>query len=860
MKRLLSTLFFLLAVSFPLRAQVGESVTNHDPSRNREDEEGFKEERNRWMSQMHRAEPGVNVEVLNGEIRRAKRKSWEEKGASLLRAEEGIPILPGLFGYWSERGSNNQAGRTLSADIDYATGTIYTAADGGQIWRGTIEGKDWKPLNDPERFPGVQMLRIYRSDNLFRLIVLYGPYLKYSDDGGTTWQTADSLENIQRWGGFSRGVLTDGPAHILYLLGNEWNYGTPWGAYRTLYRSDDLGETFREVRRFDQPVELIDISAVYGEDDLWLLHGDTLSRILSDGSMEIVEPSLQLEGGMEGVSNVNLRVGSGEIFYLHVRRRGQNEIYGSNDTGKSWTMTGTTTGLFSRNSFAASPSNPYFIVAGGVEVLYSTDAGWQWDTVNQWGAYYGDPENLLHADIPFIGFFHSPNGNEEMLISTDGGLYRSVNQLESVKNLALKGLGISQYYSVYTSRADSNYVFAGAQDQGFQRTRRDEGGIMDFEQGISGDYGHITSGDGGRSVWTNYPGFSMYYPEALRSNLGWGLTHDFPTKRHLWLPPIVADPDTPYVAWVAGGGIDSGAHLIRMEYQQGADITSTEHPFDFSGGSSQVNLTAIGISPVDTKRWYTITSDGRFWGSKDRGETWQEEVFTPPGGHYFYGAAITPSKSNPEIIYVAGSGYSNPGVWVSRDGGETFDSLNVGLPPTLVYGLSASNDDRYLFAATAVGPYMYTADSGRWFDISGGVAPDQTWWSVDYIDENRIARFGTYGRGIWDFRLVTDTTNSVGEEVLTGLSGLELSARTLSASGEYEFQLQMPRSGFALLNIFDLTGRRVATLHDGSVEAGLHYIYWNGKADDGTSLPPGEYFCVASAFGTVAYVKSPLFR
>ena len=32
-------------------------------------------------------------------------------------------------------------------------------------------------------------------------------------------------------------------------------------------------------------------------------------------------------------------------------------------------------------------------------------------------------------------------------------------------------------------------------------------------------------------------------------------------------------------------------------------------------------------------------------------------------------------------------------------------------------------------------------------------APDQTYWSVDFIPEINTARFGTYGRGIWDFVL-----------------------------------------------------------------------------------------------------------
>ena len=30
-------------------------------------------------------------------------------------------------------------------------------------------------------------------------------------------------------------------------------------------------------------------------------------------------------------------------------------------------------------------------------------------------------------------------------------------------------------------------------------------------------------------------------------------------------------------------------------------------------------------------------------------------------------------------------------------------------------------------------------------------APDQTYWSLEYVPEIHTARFGTYGRGIWDF-------------------------------------------------------------------------------------------------------------
>lgn len=40
-----------------------------------------------------------------------------------------------------------------------------------------------------------------------------------------------------------------------------------------------------------------------------------------------------------------------------------------------------------------------------------------------------------------------------------------------------------------------------------------------------------------------------------------------------------------------------------------------------------------------------------------------------------------------------------------------------------------------------------------WKYLGGTIAPDQTYWSVEFIDRTQTARFATYGRGIWDFKL-----------------------------------------------------------------------------------------------------------
>ena len=73
------------------------------------------------------------------------------------------------------------------------------------------------------------------------------------------------------------------------------------------------------------------------------------------------------------------------------------------------------------------------------------------------------------------------------------------------------------------------------------------------------------------------------------------------------------------------------------------------------------------------------------------------------------------------------------------------------MPNTLVFELAGTPDDAYFFAATEVGAYVFIAEDATWTDLAGISAPDQTYWSVEYIPELNTARFGTYGRGIWDF-------------------------------------------------------------------------------------------------------------
>ena len=569
-----------------------------------------------------------------------------------------------------------------------------------------------------------------------------------SDNDGLIIESATGLETLQNWGWIFRSVLLNDIQNTIYLGVIEWDYDA-WTYLPAIYKSTNAGLSFTRIAELTSANGFTVGSNHF---DIWAspLNGGGVF-VLNDGICYKLNTNDELTflgefSPTESGNNILTGgINEGQIF-LHSRVGGQ--LYSSLDGGLNWEAKGDLpSSTFTINSFECDPTDPNFIVVGSLDGFTTTNGGNSWSMINHWYEYYNSPETKLHADLPEFSFFNNPNTGEEFqLISTDGGIYISFDHFNSVQNISLSGLGVSQYYSTYTARNEPHHVYAGSQDQGFQRhlSEGEPSGALDFEQVISGDYGHIVSGDGGTSLWTDYPGFIMYYPDVANSNSM--STWDFQGSGYLWLPPLMIDPFQANVAYVGGGGIGSEHHMVKTTYEN-SQILAQDMSFTFDS-----KISAMAWSPVSNYHWYVSTEDGQFYYSSNMGQSFtQTSSFTGPSSHYFYGSTILPSPVNNQRIYIGGSGYSNPAIYLSTDGGESFSSFSNGLPNTLVYELVCLPDESMIFAATAVGPYYYSSENGEWVDLSGEDAPDQVYWTVDYIPEINTVRFGTYGRGIWDY-------------------------------------------------------------------------------------------------------------
>jgi len=174
---------------------------------NEEDEESHIKKQE-WLEMIHRCSPEENWRQMD--------QTYRLKNHSEVNDIKELPI----YGKWREFGSNNQAGRTVYSYFDQANLEVYTAADGGQIWKGEIGADNWNSINDHFKIPGIRFMTKFYQANFTRLLVHSSQYnvvgVLYSDDDGQNWTLSTGLESIVNWGFIKRTVVQQNANKTIY--------------------------------------------------------------------------------------------------------------------------------------------------------------------------------------------------------------------------------------------------------------------------------------------------------------------------------------------------------------------------------------------------------------------------------------------------------------------------------------------------------------------------------------------------------------------------------------------------------------------------------------------------------------------
>lgn len=767
---------------------------------------------------------GVPAEWINTINRTAAGDGWKSiEAASMRQLIETRQFKSGfdsLDRYWSERGPANIPGRITDIKIDYESGLIYCLSDHGLVFKGNIDGSDWKSLND--QFPVAQGVACYLDiipmANHTRIFVagwqktLDGWGVFYSDDDWKTWQKPSGLFQYPV-SGIRRGKST---RDAIYLFVQEY-HAQKSTDYYTIYKSTDQGTTFTafyrsKIRTGDGSRNEHSDMWMTGqtatpdiylalEDSLFVVNSQDGSRVFKSKISGIISENGLLLAGASNSNPVRLRAWVGDA--------GIARYYASDNGGATWTHQGDYTDNvaaypFGFNSFSGSHYTADTLYFGGVLTIRSTDGGKSWKLIDM------DPTNsyaLYHGDVPKTLMSLNPAGQTDVYFGTDGGMYKRDAAHDHMVTMSIPGLNSTQIYKMSTKYSEPGKMFVGTQDNGYLKTLTGSDGTSaaDFRMIWGGDVTNIASGDNGQTFWVWWWGVGCNYVTVPETDFTPSTFSPSWVNKECpyWEAPIWVPVQHPDQCFTAGAPVGStGSYLIRIKAQKNANATAVQYSYNFKATAGDL-VTAIAVSPIDSSYWYVATANGYFFRSVDAGKTWSTKKLLSGS---LYARAIYPSRLNLGKVWVGGSGYSNPAVYYSSDNGTTFKGLTTGLPKTIVEAFDANEDESLLFAATGVAPMMLRTATGVWSDIAGKRAPLVHYMDIEYIPGISTARFATYARGIWDFAVPRSL----------GISSAVLSdsdIRIYPVPAHNQVNIDFDQQGFAgaELRFYTLDGRLVMT-------------------------------------------------
>jgi hypothetical protein len=515
-------------------------------------------------------------------------------------------------------------------------------------------------------------------------------------------------------------------------------------------------------------------------------------------------------------------------------------FYKSTDVAGSWSLKGSLSETaFGANAFSCGlGSNSNTLYFGYINLKRSEDGGQGWSLIADWTAYYATMNNYsiptsatakVHADIAGVFCQKLSNGTEVQLICSDGGLYYSTDKGTSVtpysqKDNGTSGHAISEVYATYTNPKDHKEVLIGTQDQGIQRNNDyTKAGIRWHQQLYGGDWANIVSTPAATadySAWAtcggckyvfynnnvqNTPLMTSPYNNVNSQGLGFYFSDGGAGDAGRALDPrffsvLAAHPTNPQMVYMAVKGGDGHDRIARLKFTPSATAgtqgsVSVENSFDFTMATSTGGafIAAMAVSRADPRYKYVLLSEGSFYFNRNADEnfgggSWvKSSLINGPdwgGGIVSVSPSKVPASAN-EVYISGGGGYNRFPVWFSSNFGQTFANIsnNNGLPNTGVGKVEQTQNGKYVFAATEVGPYVYVKADQWWYDLSTDgttyEAPQVPYKNLEIVygtasGEKSLVRYSTYGRGVWDFTI--SSTNIVSRE--SGGGGVQKGSQT----------------------------------------------------------------------------------
>lgn len=698
-----------------------------------------------------------------------------EEGAEKLKS---LPMMraylnpftddAGIFN-WAHLGPNKVGGRIRSI-LMIDDNTRFVGSVGGGIWKTTDAGANWQPIDD--FLPTLSISSLARDaqngNKLYagtgeigfgNVDALPGAGVYRSTDFGASWQQLPQTINWPFARVFAHPFLSNelvaavsSQASGINGVWKSWNSGDTWTRIKDT--SSGCIDVKIDVEAWN------DMIACTNDGDVWFSNngGTTWTRETMDGSQ------LPSDGGR---CEVAFGGSDGTIYISMDRNKG--EVWRSTNGASTWQLRSTgyeylgKQGWYGNAIWACKanwlqpivPQDEQLVVVGGIDLWRSTDGGTTFTRISSWpdynsGASAHADQHVIVEHPGFNTFFPPQLANREVWFANDGGIQRTLN-IDNVSttfnwNTMNNNMSITQFYGGAVS-PNGQKIIGGAQDND------------NIIGGPSNPNGWIVpqTGDGGYCaidptndsiMWGEYVFLAM--ERSTDSGQSWeartnGLGDAGDDERALFIAPFVHSP-------TQSGVLYAGGRSVWKTVNGGANWFESLAPI------SGVNVSALAMTPADSQVVWAGWTSGSLRKTVNGGTNWSfVQPPNQPGGYFITDIAISPQ--DPNIVFVTYGGYELDRIWLTTDGGTTWQNRSGSGNPVPAIQINTiafhPNVPNWVYIGTDLG-VLASDDLGVTWNRTpkfGGSINNDGPIHVDvedlFFDANENLYAATHGRGIW---------------------------------------------------------------------------------------------------------------
>ena len=657
---------------------------------------------------------------------------------------------------WTERGPNNVGGRTRTIMFDPNDG------DKNRVFAGSVAGglwvtddiyaatPTWTPVDEFLDNLAITSLAYDPSspdtmyfgtgEGFFNADAVQGDGIWRSVDGGVNWTQLSSTTSYS----FIQKIVVDSVGNIYAATRN---YG--------IVKSTNAGASFTAVLNTSgssstnraADLEIARNGDIYAAMGLFATDGVYKSSNGGTSWTKVYTAS--------GENRIEIACAptNSDVVYMVTQSStnyNANAVRRSDNAGSSWTsISNPNDDVAGQNflrgqgwyniSLAVDPNDAATVYMGGIDLYKTTNSGSTWSEVSHW--YGGGGHPYVHADQHCA--VYAPGSSDSIIFGNDGGLFLSENATSSTPSFAhqVNSYNVTQFYGgAIHPTAGSNYVLAGAQDNGSHKFTAAGMNSTTEVSGGDGAFCHIDQND------PTYQFTQYVYNSFYRStNSGTSFSSiTFSSSAGKFINPTDYDNDAfiMYSSWQNGGFLRwSNPRTGTTAAVVGFGTTGTGEP------------SAITCDPNTSNRIYIGTDNGQIWKIDNAHSTISNTNITG-SGMSGYVSSIDVELGDANHLLATFSNYSVISVWESTDGGSSWSNVEGNLPNIPVrWGMFSPMGGDSALLATELGVWStdnLNGTSTNWAATNTGLAnvrTDMLQWRSS--DSTVIAI--THGRGLYSY-------------------------------------------------------------------------------------------------------------